>query len=69
MIAVFKSRGETMTFYNLLRRRGVRATTVPTPEKRGDMCGVSVAFPDSARYLASQVVSSGSFFGFIGFIG
>lgn len=69
MIAVFKSRGETMTFYNILRRRGVRAVTVPTPSRRGDMCGVSVSFPDSALRLASDAVSSGGFFGFIGFIG
>ncbi len=67
MYAVFKSRGETIRFLSSLKDKGVKAYRIPTPNKRGDMCSISVSF--DARYLsiARALAYSGRYYTLVGF--
>lgn len=67
MTAVFKSRAETLRFYNKMKSFGVAASTVPTPVKRAGMCGISVSFPNRDANIAKSVLMSGGFQTFNGF--
>lgn len=67
MTAVFKSRAETLRFYNKMKSFGVAATTVPTPVKSAGMCGISVFFPNRDVNIAKSVLMSGGFQSFNGF--
>lgn len=67
MTAVFKSRAETLRFYNKMKSFGVAASTVPTPVKSAGMCGISVSFPNRDLNIAKSVLMSGSFQSFGGF--
>lgn len=67
MTAVFKSRAETLRFYNKLKSFGVSASTVPTPNKTAGMCGISVSFPSRDVNVAKSVLMSGGFQSFGGF--
>lgn len=67
MTAVFKSRAETLRFYNKMKSFGVAATTVPTPLKSAGMCGISVSFPNRDLSVAKSVLMSGAFRSFAGF--
>ena len=51
IIAVFRSRTETMKFYNLLGKSGVACEIISTPREAKVGCGLSVKF--DGRYLSS----------------
>ena len=58
MLAVFKSRSETLDFISFLRANGVPASAVSTPKEAGVGCGISVRFEacflTRARVLLSK---------------
>ena len=46
MLAVFKSRSETLGFISLLRANGVPASAMATPKEAGVGCGLSARFDE-----------------------
>jgi len=67
MIAVFKSRRDTIEYASMLSRYGVSVTVVSTPRKIGVSCGLSVRFPRAALPLADRALRGGDFYSFKGF--
>lgn len=67
VLASFRSRNDTVGFYNFLKRNGLRCEIANTPKEAGVGCGISVKF--RAEYLravksALQVYGTRSFAGF-----
>ena len=68
MLAVFKSRAQTLDFIGHLSAAGVPAQAVSTPKEAGVGCGISAKF--NARFLsrAKAVLSARSYSSFAGFL-
>ncbi len=67
ILAVFRSRNETLYFLNMFQKRGIRAEIINTPKEVGQACGISVKFREANLSLAQsflQVKPFRSFFGF-----
>ena len=47
MLAVFRSRAQTLDFVSLLKENGIPAQTVNTPKEAGVGCGVSARFDET----------------------
>ncbi len=67
MLAIFKSRAETIRFFSSLKANGIIAYRVPTPEKKGDMCNISVSFPSKDIKTARLALATGNYYSFVGF--
>ena len=67
VIAVFKSRSETMSFYSILGRFGVQSNVVPTPKEAGRTCGLSVRFSYNDFSHVKEIMSRFRFQSFQGF--
>ena len=67
ILAVFRSKTETLNFASILRSYGVFCSIINTPRKINVSCGISVEF--GAKYLnvAKQVVARRKFDTFAGF--
>ncbi len=46
MLAVFRSRAQTLQFLSVLKANGVSAQAVNTPKEAGVGCGISVKFDE-----------------------
>lgn len=67
VLAVFRSRSQTLRFASALRETGVPLQTVNTPSELGVGCGLSTKF--DSRYLSSarSVLRHGGYSAFAGF--
>ena len=68
MLAVFRSRTETLNFASLLRSYGVSCSIVNTPRRINVSCGISVQFSRRDEGLAKQVLSRRRFDTFAGIV-
>lgn len=67
ILAVFKSRSETLYFANLLKGRGLLVGVVNTPRQAGQTCGISVKLMPNNLSQARQILSEQNFKSFVGF--
>ena len=67
VLAVFKSRSETLGYISLLRGVGVVASAVSTPKEAGVGCGISARFEDGFLPRAKAVLARGNYRSFAGF--
>ncbi|MBQ7884732.1 MAG: DUF3343 domain-containing protein [Clostridia bacterium] len=67
MLAVFRSRTETLNFASILRSYGVFCTIVNTPRKINVSCGISVRFSSLNSPIARQILARRRFDTFAGF--
>ena len=67
VLAAFRSRTQTMAFYDRLKRVGCNATVVNTPKEAHVGCGVSVRFSKTCQPLAERELYLGRFSAFAGF--
>ena len=68
MLAVFKSRSETLGFVSLLRTSGVPASAMATPKEAGVGCGLSVRFDDVFLARVRGALAKRRFSSFAGFM-
>lgn len=66
MLAVFRSRTETLNFASLLRSYGVNCSIVNTPRKINVSCGISVQFSTRDLPIVKQILSRRRFDTFAG---
>lgn len=66
MLAVFRSRTETLNFASLLRSYGVNCSVVNTPRKINVSCGISVQFSTRDLPIVKQILSRRRFDTFAG---
>ena len=57
VIAVFRSRAETIRFYEFLTSNGFGATIINTPKEAGVGCGLSVKVPFGATALVKRAAA------------
>ena len=67
IIAVFRSRTETLNFASILRSYGVACQIVNTPRKINASCGISVQFQGVYKQKAMDIISRRAFATFGGF--
>lgn len=67
ILAVFKSRSETIYFANMLRNFGIMAQVVNTPRQAGQACGICVKFRPDDFSKVRELLSKKRFQGFAGF--
>lgn len=67
ILAVFRSRSETLYFANLLKNWGVLTSIVNTPRGVGQSCSISVKFLPQDLEKAKTLLLNKSFQGFAGF--
>lgn len=67
IIAVFRSRTQTVNFKEELKRRGIHAETVSTPREVAIGCGLSVKLNKEDFLLAKEVQQRMRFGAFVGF--
>jgi len=67
LLAVFRSRSQSLDYARRLNEYGVMATTVPTPKEVKIGCGLCVKF--DARYFvrAQAIMKTGKYTSFKGF--
>ena len=56
IIAVFRSRAQSLDYAEHLREYGVRAETIPTPKEANIGCGLCVRFDASVYVRATAVL-------------
>lgn len=66
-IAAFRSREQTIKFYENLRTHRVNCSVINTPKEASVGCGISVKYPSRYQHTAQLVLSRGKFNTFIGF--
>lgn len=67
IIAVFRSRNETLYFANMFRGNSLPFMVINTPKEAGEACGVSVRFSENYLPVAKQFLASKPFRAFSGF--
>lgn len=67
VIAVFRSKTETLNFASILKSYGVRCVVVNTPRTINVACGISVKISESDKTLAEDILKRRSFNTFAGF--
>ena len=67
ILAAFRSRTQTMAFYERLKRAGCFALVVNTPREAHVGCGVSVRFLKSCLFFAKNEIFRAKFTAFAGF--
>ena len=68
ILAVLKSRAQTLDLVSSLRAAGVPAQAVSTPKEAGVGCGISARFEDSFFVRAKSVVAKGGYSSFAGYM-
>ena len=68
VLAVFRSRAQTLAFLTALRGMGAAAQAVNTPKEAGVGCGISARFEDAFLHRARRALSSGRYSSFSGFM-
>lgn len=66
VLAVFRSRAQTLAFLTALRGMGAAAQAVNTPKEAGVGCGISARFEDAFLPRARRALSSGRYSSFSG---
>ncbi|MBE7082675.1 MAG: DUF3343 domain-containing protein [Clostridiales bacterium] len=67
MLAVFRSKTETLNFASILRSYRVPCTIVNTPRSINVSCGISVLFDNKNEQIAKNIISRRGFSTFAGF--
>lgn len=67
VIAVFRSRNETLYLANMLKSSGHRITVINTPKEAGQACGISVKFDELNISSVKKCLASRPFRAFVGF--
>lgn len=67
MLAVFRSKTETLNFASILRSYGVDCIVVNTPRTINVSCGISVKFNSEFYNVARLIISRRAFGTFAGF--
>ena len=67
VIAVFRSKTETLNFASILRSYGVDCVVINTPRSINVSCGISVKFSSEFSNIAKIIISRRSFATFAGF--
>ncbi len=65
--AAFRSRDNTVRFYERLRSQQVRCSVINTPKEASVGCGISVKYSPQSQKEASQALARGNYKTFIGF--
>ena len=68
MLAVFRSRTETLNFASLLKSYGVYCSVVNTPRRINVSCGISVQFSSKDISFVKQILSRRKFDTFAGLV-
>lgn len=68
VLAVFKSRAQTLDCVSVLRREGVPAQTVSTPKEAGVGCGISARFEESFLPRVKMLIGRRSYTSFAGYM-
>ncbi len=68
MLAVFRSRAQTLDFVSRLRAAGVPAQTVATPADAGVGCGISARFEESFLPRVKILLGKRPYSSFSGFM-
>ena len=68
MLAVFRSRTETLNFASLLKSYGVYCSVVNTPRRINVSCGISVQFSAKDVNFVKQILSRRKFDTFAGLV-
>lgn len=67
ILAVFRSRAQTLDFISRLKKLGVRASAVSTPKEANVGCGISARIGEFDLSRARRILSGGEFGAFVGF--
>ena len=67
ILAVFRSRTQTMRFVELMRLKGVQCVVVQTPPEAHVGCGTSGKFRACDIFIARRIVLQNHFDAFVGF--
>ncbi|MBQ8291494.1 MAG: DUF3343 domain-containing protein [Clostridia bacterium] len=67
ILAVFRSRANSLEYAERLNAYGVAATTVPTPKEAKIGCGLCVRFDARYFYRAQALLKTGGYSSFKGF--
>lgn len=67
VLAVFRSRFQSMDFWEKLREYGVHAETVPAPKEARIGCGLCVRFDERLFTRVKAVLKMGKYSSFKGF--
>ena len=67
ILAVFRTRTQTMGYASRLQSAGVPCALVNTPKEANVGCGLSVQFPCSCMQTARSVLGKGGYSAFGGF--
>ena len=68
MLAVFRSRAQTLEYISVLKGNGVPAQAVNTPKEAGVGCGVSAKFEDVFLSRARACLAKRNYSSFSGFM-
>ncbi len=68
MLAVFRSRAQTLDFISALKSAGVPAAAVNTPKEAGVGCGISAKFDERFLPRAKFVFGRKAYSSFAGFM-
>lgn len=67
IIIAFRSRAQTIKFYDFLQRNGVYSNIVNTPKEAGVGCGLSVKIREESFVPVKRAVFASGFKSFAGF--
>ncbi len=67
LVTTFRSRTDTVKFYEFLRRNGVNSQIINTPKQAGVGCGLSVKTSLDRLELVRKAVKITSLSSFVGF--
>lgn len=68
ILAVFRSRAQTLEFITVLKANGVPAQAVNTPKEAGVGCGISARFEETFLSRARSCLAKRSYSSFSGFL-
>lgn len=68
VLAVFRSRAQTLDFVSLLRSYGIVAAAVNTPKEAGIGCGISAKFDERFFQRVKLALAKKSYSAFAGFM-
>lgn len=68
VLAVFRSRSQTLDFLSRLRNAGVPSQAVNTPREAGVGCGISAKFDDNFMNRARAILDQYPYSSFSGFL-
>lgn len=67
VLAVFRSRAQTLDFISRLQSNGINAQAINTPKEAGVGCGVSAKFDGSFLFRVRNILRRTSYSSFAGF--